>query len=110
MSTAPQTEAAQTPADAATPGYVAVQETSAAGVSRWLAFEDPREVLTAGSPEEVLPVLREAQERTLHGLYVAGFVSYEAAAGFDASLQTASTSRSTTNPWPRWGRSWDRAG
>jgi para-aminobenzoate synthetase/4-amino-4-deoxychorismate lyase len=52
---------------------------------RWLHFSRPERVLRAESAEEVLPRLREAEES---GLFVAGFVSYEAAPAFDHALKT----------------------
>jgi len=59
-----------------------------ARTGRWLLFENPREILTAHSPEEVRTRLRavEAAVET-HGLYAAGFVSYEAAPACDAAFR-----------------------
>ena len=51
----------------------------------WLLFENPIEVLTARTPEEVFQCL-EKIERS--GLWAAGFVSYEAASAFDDALKT----------------------
>jgi len=51
----------------------------------WLSFENPVEVLTARTPDEVFQCL-EAIEQS--GLWAAGFVSYEAASAFDDALQT----------------------
>jgi para-aminobenzoate synthetase/4-amino-4-deoxychorismate lyase len=51
---------------------------------KWLHFQDPEKVLRAKSVDEVLPMLREAEAS---GLFVAGFVSYEAAPAFDAALK-----------------------
>ena len=52
---------------------------------RWLHFSRPVTVLRAERMEEVLPMLREAEES---GLFAAGFVSYEAAPAFDSALKT----------------------
>jgi para-aminobenzoate synthetase / 4-amino-4-deoxychorismate lyase len=52
---------------------------------RWLHFQCPERILRAESPEEVLPMLREAEAS---GLFAAGFVSYEAAPAFDPALKT----------------------
>ncbi|HEY5621697.1 MAG TPA: chorismate-binding protein, partial [Pontiella sp.] len=52
---------------------------------RWLHFQSPEKVLVAESPDQVLPMLCEAEES---GLYAAGFISYEAAPAFDDALQT----------------------
>jgi len=50
---------------------------------KWLHFQCPEKVLRAESVGEVLPMLREAEAS---GLFVAGFVSYEAAPAFDFAL------------------------
>ncbi|VGO20624.1 bifunctional chorismate-binding protein/class IV aminotransferase [Pontiella sulfatireligans] len=52
---------------------------------RWLHFQCPERVLRADTPEQVLPMLREAEAS---GLFAAGFVSYEAAPAFDHALKT----------------------
>ena len=52
---------------------------------RWLHFSQPTTVLRAHALEDVLPMLQEAEAS---GLYVAGFVSYEAAPAFDPALST----------------------
>jgi para-aminobenzoate synthetase/4-amino-4-deoxychorismate lyase len=58
----------------------------------WLSFNDPVEVLTARTPNEVLDCL-DRVERS--GLWAAGFVSYEAAPAFDDALSVFGGSRST---------------
>lgn len=52
---------------------------------RWLHFSQPEKILRAERMEDVLPMLREAEES---GLFAAGFVSYEAASAFDSALKT----------------------
>ncbi len=52
---------------------------------RWLHFQCPEKVLVAERVEEVLPMLEEAETS---GLFVAGFLSYEAAPAFDHALKT----------------------
>jgi para-aminobenzoate synthetase/4-amino-4-deoxychorismate lyase len=52
---------------------------------KWLYFGSPEKVLVAKRVDEVLPMLREAEES---GLYAAGFISYEAAPAFDSVLET----------------------
>ena len=47
---------------------------------------DPAGVLEAMRPEDVLPTLAAAEGAAARGLWVAGFVTYEAAPGLDASL------------------------
>ncbi|MDH3982317.1 MAG: aminodeoxychorismate synthase component I [Kiritimatiellaceae bacterium] len=54
---------------------------------RWLYFQSPEKVLRAERVEEVMPMLREAENS---GLFAAGFISYEAAPAFDAALKTQS--------------------
>ena len=51
----------------------------------WLRFENPVEVLTARTPDEVFQCLEKMEGS---GLWAAGFVSYEAAGAFDAALST----------------------
>ena len=47
---------------------------------------DPAGVLEAMRPEDVLPTLAAAEGAAARGLWVAGFVTYEAAPGLDPSL------------------------
>ncbi|CAN5239710.1 aminodeoxychorismate synthase component I [soil metagenome] len=47
---------------------------------------EPRAEFIARQPHEVVAVLRAAEQAARDGMWVAGFVTYEAAAGFDASL------------------------
>ena len=55
----------------------------------WYCFRNPLKILMAAEPVEIIPLLDE-MERTVSekGCYAAGFVSYEAASGFDPSLKT----------------------
>lgn len=54
----------------------------------WLHFHGPVEVLVARTPEEVLPLVRRLDQMVEgEGLHAAGFLSYEAAPGFDSALQ-----------------------
>ncbi|MEX2494554.1 MAG: chorismate-binding protein, partial [Woeseia sp.] len=60
---------------------------SAAG--EWLTFASPVDVLTAGKPAEVMSVLRAAERRVEEErLYAVGFLTYEAASGFDEAYRT----------------------
>ena len=54
----------------------------------WLRFESPLDVMVARSCDEVQPLLREVELMVEKGFYAAGFISYEAAPGFDAALKT----------------------
>ena len=57
--------------------------------SGWLDFTNPKEVLLARSPAKVLDVLIEVERRVnQENLFAAGFVSYEAAPGFDPAYAT----------------------
>ena len=57
--------------------------------SAWLVFEEPAAVLNAWHPEDVLPVLIEAERKVNESkMFSAGFVSYEAASGFDPAYKT----------------------
>lgn len=59
---------------------------------RWRArFAHPHRVLAAHSLADVAPVIAAAEQHARDGLWVAGFVAYEAAAAFDAALQTRPT-------------------
>jgi para-aminobenzoate synthetase/4-amino-4-deoxychorismate lyase len=51
----------------------------------WLRFNDPVEVLTARTAEEVVGCLERIETS---GLWAAGFISYEAAGAFDDALKT----------------------
>jgi para-aminobenzoate synthetase/4-amino-4-deoxychorismate lyase len=59
-----------------------------ASTKQWLRFQEPRQIIEASCLEEVAPRLRLAEEMVNeHGLYAAGFISYEAAPAFDTALQ-----------------------
>ncbi len=58
---------------------------------RWLHLRNPSQIITAFRIEEVIPKLRLVDRMVHeHGLYAAGFISYEAAPAFDAALHTQS--------------------
>ena len=52
------------------------------------SFAGFREVITARSPEEVLPALERIEEAVSRGLHAAGFISYEAASALGQGLPT----------------------
>ncbi|MCP4423105.1 MAG: aminodeoxychorismate synthase component I [Chloroflexi bacterium] len=54
--------------------------------NKWLQFEKPVRVVTAVSPQDVLPALREVDTAVSQGLYAAGFIAYEAGAAFDLAV------------------------
>lgn len=53
----------------------------------WWRFADPVAVLEANTPSELPGVLTQAEQHGLKGGYAVGFVTYEAASGFDPSLK-----------------------
>ena len=60
-----------------------------ARTGRWLQFIDPVEVFVSFRPEEIAPLLNNIERKAKsQGFYMAGFVSYEAASGFDSALKT----------------------
>jgi len=52
----------------------------------WQVFAEPREILIANSPDEVVEALEKAESAARDGFHVAGYVSYEAASAFDPAL------------------------
>ncbi len=57
--------------------------------SGWLVFTDPVDVLQTRNPEEVLATLSEVERRVNEeSLFAAGFLTYEAASGFDSAYVT----------------------
>jgi para-aminobenzoate synthetase / 4-amino-4-deoxychorismate lyase len=64
---------------------------------RWLGFRDPVDVCVVHRPQDVLPALQNLERRVeTHALHAAGWVSYEAAPGFDPSLAV----RPLARPFP----------
>ncbi len=55
---------------------------------RWLEFVNPVSVLVARAPGEALTVLQAVEAEAARGRWAAGFVTYEAASGFDPALVT----------------------
>ena len=74
------------------------------GASSSFKLTDPVGVVEAMRPDEVLPALAAAQAATARGLWVAGFVAYEAAPGFDPALVIRS--RSARDPFARLPLAW----
>tara|TARA_B100000686_G_scaffold333188_1_gene398841 strand:- start:976 stop:2700 length:1725 start_codon:yes stop_codon:yes gene_type:complete len=57
--------------------------------SDWLLFNEPIELFQTKSKSEVVSMLKEVEGRVKKDrLFAAGFVSYEAASGFDSQLET----------------------
>lgn len=62
----------------------------AAGGEGWLEFAGPRRIISAESADEVADKLRLVEEIVnRERAHAAGFITYEAAAGFDAALTVA---------------------
>ena len=60
-----------------------------ASAGRWLSFDDPVDVLVSRDASRVLDILVETERRVRdEGLCAAGYLTYEAARGFDASYRT----------------------
>jgi para-aminobenzoate synthetase/4-amino-4-deoxychorismate lyase len=55
---------------------------------RWLLFTQPRKVVQATKPQDVLAALDEVRHAVEAGGYAAGYVGYEAAGGLDPAMQT----------------------
>jgi para-aminobenzoate synthetase/4-amino-4-deoxychorismate lyase len=68
---------------------------SPAGILRRV-FDNPVELLSAHTIEEVQPLLLKVEQASERGLYAAGFISYEAAPAFDI----AATVKSATGKLP----------
>lgn len=64
--------------------------------SRWTVgptrFADPIRIITATEPDQVRPALDAVETAARSGLWAVGFVSYEAAPGFDGNLETVAGS------------------
>ena len=57
--------------------------------SKWLHFKQPLHIIETHRLDEVIPKLQDIEEiASRFGLYVAGFISYEAAPAFDSALTT----------------------
>ncbi|NQT94637.1 MAG: aminodeoxychorismate synthase component I [Lentisphaerae bacterium] len=57
------------------------------------SFGDVQAVLSAESRDDVVPLLKEAEEAARGGLHAVGFVAYEAAAAFDPACRTHEPSK-----------------
>lgn len=58
-----------------------------AAQGRWLLFQRPRRVIRIDRIDEVIPALKLVEDYvSRHGLWAAGWISYEAAPAFDSAL------------------------
>src|SRR5687767_1421899 len=64
-----------------------------------VSLDSPSEVLVAHNIKDVIPLVEAAEDASLHGSYVAMFVSYEAAPAFDEALITHPASDSFPLAW-----------
>jgi para-aminobenzoate synthetase / 4-amino-4-deoxychorismate lyase len=71
------------------PSPVVVVTDRAHAPGRLLRFVQPERLLVALRPEEVKGCLRQADSALDEGNYVAGYISYEAALGFDTAFETS---------------------
>jgi para-aminobenzoate synthetase/4-amino-4-deoxychorismate lyase len=58
---------------------------------RW-AFNSPISIIAATKLSDVIPAIQSVEMALQNGMYAAGFISYEAASSFDASLKTKAAS------------------
>jgi para-aminobenzoate synthetase / 4-amino-4-deoxychorismate lyase len=59
-----------------------------AAQGRWLVFRRPQRVIRADCIDDVLPAMLQVEEfGTRHGLWAAGWISYEASPAFDSALK-----------------------
>jgi para-aminobenzoate synthetase/4-amino-4-deoxychorismate lyase len=70
-------------------GFVNQNEVLIKENDEWLHFSNPHQIITAEKLEDILPALQNIERLTqAKAWYAAGFLSYEAASGFDSALQT----------------------
>jgi para-aminobenzoate synthetase/4-amino-4-deoxychorismate lyase len=74
------------------------------GASPSFRLIEPVGVLEATRPDEVAPTIVAAEGAAARGLWVAGFVAYEAALGLDPALRVRS--RATDDPFARLPLAW----
>jgi len=56
--------------------------------NHWLLFQNPLSIIQTNAIEDVIPALKEIEERIDHNGFAAGFLCYEAASAFDKALIT----------------------
>lgn len=56
--------------------------------SSWLVFEKPVDIVQTDKTGKIRTCLARIDEAVGKGLFAAGFIAYEAAAGFDKALRT----------------------
>jgi para-aminobenzoate synthetase/4-amino-4-deoxychorismate lyase len=58
----------------------------------WIEFKNPIEEFRANAIEDVIPILKDIDDRINDKIYLAGFISYEAAPAFDSALKAKNAS------------------
>ena len=56
--------------------------------NNWIEFKDPIKVYKAYSLDEIPAILKSVDEHMKETVYIAGFLSYEAASAFDVAIKT----------------------
>ena len=80
------------------PGTVIIKDRPANTKSSWLWFSQCDQTLVAYTIVEIEPLLKEIDRAVNAGMYVAGFLSYEASAAFDFAFQVKTDlSNNSTN-------------
>ena len=74
-------------------------QNSAFAKNEWLYFEQPENIITCYSVNEVADCLSQVERYTEQGYYAAGFLAYEAAAGFDVAYETHAASSDLPLLW-----------
>jgi para-aminobenzoate synthetase/4-amino-4-deoxychorismate lyase len=74
------------------------------GASPSFRLADPVGVVEATRPDEVIGAIEAAEAAAMRGLWVAGFVAYEASPGFDPSLRTKA--RPADDPFAKLPLAW----
>ncbi len=69
-------------------GTVILQRTDHRGQTDWLHFVNPLEIVSTARVDEVIDVLTSVEQAVRHGLFAAGFLTYEASPAFDHALST----------------------
>ncbi|AQQ70869.1 Para-aminobenzoate synthase component 1 [Limihaloglobus sulfuriphilus] len=67
--------------------------------TRWYSFEGLREIILAQELEKVTESILKVEKFVSQGYYAAGFISYEAAAGFDKALKVKTGSNRLPLVW-----------
>lgn len=71
--------------------FIYINFVDASGNTRHWQFKSPIEVIVAESIKDVIPCLNKVQTATERGFFVAGFLSYEAAAAFHKDITVHQT-------------------